>query len=90
MFGVGWQEMLVIFGILALLFGPRQLPKMAESLGKTLHIIRRDAREFQKEIDEGKDEIAKASKDFQSMKDATNDIKKAAQSAASVKEKISR
>lgn len=45
MFGVGSQELMVIFIIVLILFGGQKLPEVARSLGKSL-------REFKKGMDE--------------------------------------
>ena len=85
MFGLGWQELLVIFGVIGLIFGPRQLPKMAESLGKTMRIVRKDARDFQKEMDEDKSLIEDAKNDFAGLQKEAETIKNTVKAAASVK-----
>lgn len=50
MFGkIGTQELLVIFAIVLVIFGPKQLPKLGKTFGKTI-------KNFKDGIDEGKDE----------------------------------
>ena len=51
MFGLGFQEILVILAILFLLFGVKKLPEIGEGLGKTVKEIRkiRDERRGEKE-----------------------------------------
>ena len=51
MFGLGFQEILVILVILFLLFGVKKLPEIGEGLGKTVKEIRkiRDERRADKE-----------------------------------------
>ena len=39
-FGLGMPEMLLIVGAILLLFGPKQLPKLAKSLGKSAKALR--------------------------------------------------
>jgi sec-independent protein translocase protein TatA len=53
---IGWTEFLVILAFALIFFGPRRLPGIAQSLGKSL-------REFQKALNEVKSEMARASKD---------------------------
>lgn len=49
MFGLGYQELLVILVIVLILFGANRLPELARSLGSSM-------KEFKKGIDEGKRE----------------------------------
>lgn len=44
MFGIGWQEILVILILALLLFGAKRLPEIAKSLGKSVQ-------EFKKGMD---------------------------------------
>ncbi len=36
MFGLGWPEVLVILFVLVLIFGPKKIPEIGSSLGKTI------------------------------------------------------
>jgi sec-independent protein translocase protein TatA len=51
MFGLGMSELLVIMLVVLLLFGAKNLPEMAKSLGKSM-------REFRKAANEIKDSVA--------------------------------
>jgi TatA/E family protein of Tat protein translocase len=61
MFGIGMPELLVILGLALLLIGPKKLPQLAKSLGKTMGELRKatdDLKEtISEEIDPIKDEI---------------------------------
>lgn len=46
MFGLGGTEVLVIFGLALLLFGPKKLPEIGRTLGKTLAEFRRATMDF--------------------------------------------
>ena len=37
---IGWGELIVIFGIVLLLFGPKRLPDLAQSLGKAIRLFK--------------------------------------------------
>ena len=41
MFDIGWSEMLLIGGVILLVFGPKDLPKIARNLGRALNEIKR-------------------------------------------------
>jgi len=56
MFGLGYQELLVILVIVLVLFGAKRLPELARSLGSSL-------KEFKQGINEAKDTTAATSKD---------------------------
>lgn len=42
---IGWGELLVIAGIVLLLFGPKRLPDLAQSLGKSIRLFKQGLRE---------------------------------------------
>ena len=50
MFGLGWQEMLVILLVVLLLFGAKRLPEIAKGLGKGIREFKGAVKETQKEI----------------------------------------
>lgn len=55
--GFGSMEIFIIFVIALVVFGPQKLPEMGRSLGKAI-------REFKSAGDEIKDEITKATDEF--------------------------
>ena len=40
MFGLGWQELLIILGIALVIFGPSKLPELGKSMGKAISSFR--------------------------------------------------
>lgn len=50
---IGWAEFIIILAFALIFFGPRRLPGIAQSIGRSL-------REFQKALNEVKSEIARA------------------------------
>ena len=56
MFGLGYQELLIILVIVLILFGANRLPELARSLGSSM-------KEFKKGVNEGKDEAARKDED---------------------------
>jgi sec-independent protein translocase protein TatA len=56
MFGLGYQELLLVLVIILILFGANRLPELARSLGSSV-------KEFKKGVNtEGKDETTAAAK----------------------------
>lgn len=43
--GLGWQELLIIFGILVLLFGATRLPSLARSMGQSIRGFKKGLQE---------------------------------------------
>ena len=59
MFGIGFQELLVIFLIVLLVFGAKRLPEIGRSLGKTMAEFRKGMKEAEKEIKKDDESAAK-------------------------------
>ena len=61
MFGIGMPELLVILGLALILIGPKKLPDLAKSLGKTMGELRKATDDLKETISEEitpiKDEI---------------------------------
>lgn len=50
MFGLGTQEILIIFLIVLLLFGAKKLPELARGIGKSMGEFRKARDDFEREI----------------------------------------
>jgi TatA/E family protein of Tat protein translocase len=48
---LGWSELLIIFFIILIIFGPRKLPEVAEAFGKSIQKFKKASREVRDEID---------------------------------------
>ncbi len=53
---IGFTEILLILLIIIILFGPKKIPELAQSLGKGI-------REFKKAIEDAKDNVIEEKKD---------------------------
>ena len=52
MFGIGFQEMLIILVVVLIFFGPKRLPDLAKSLGKGIAEFKKASEDIRKGIDE--------------------------------------
>ena len=80
MFEIGWTEMLVIAVVMIVVVGPKDLPKMLRTFGKTTAKLRSMAGDFQKQFNEALkeaelDEVKKSVDSLKSLNPAT-EIKK--------------
>lgn len=81
MFEIGWVELLVIAVVLIVVVGPKDLPGMLRTFGRTTSQMRRMAGDFRRQFDEALkeaelDEVRKAAGDLKAM-NPTSDIRKA-------------
>ena len=50
MFGLGYQELLIILVIVLILFGAQRLPDLARSLGSSVKEFKKGANEFKDDV----------------------------------------
>ncbi|MEO0081649.1 MAG: twin-arginine translocase TatA/TatE family subunit [candidate division WOR-3 bacterium] len=51
MFGLGWQEILLIVLVILLLFGARRIPEVMRSIGKGVRELKRGMKEIDSDED---------------------------------------
>lgn len=70
MFDLGMQELIVIFAIALLVFGPKRLPELGRTIGKGMRELKSALRGVQESIEEASTDITKEIKDTEkSIKD---------------------
>ncbi len=55
---LGWSELLIIFFIVLIIFGPRKLPEVAEAMGKSIQKFKKASKDVRQEIESGPDDDA--------------------------------
>jgi len=50
---IGWSELLIVFFIILIVFGPRKLPEVAEAFGKSIQKFKKASREVKDEVQLG-------------------------------------
>lgn len=55
-FGLGSQEMILIFVVMLLLFGAKKLPELARGMGKSMGEFKKARDEFEREIHKSSEE----------------------------------
>src|SRR5436190_2543354 len=80
MFDIGWTEMLVIAVVMIVVVGPKDLPRMLRTFGKTTAKLRAMAGDFQKQFNEALkeaelDDVKKSVDELRNLNPA-NEIRK--------------
>ena len=55
---LGWQELLLLFFLAILFFGPKRLPEVAEAIGKSIRRFKKATREIKDEIESDSGDIS--------------------------------
>ncbi len=80
MFGsLGVPEIILIFVVALILFGPRQMPQIGKSLGKALGEFRRASNDFKRTIE---DEVAAS--DLKEVKSSLEEVREVGRDIASM------
>ena len=59
MFGIGHQELIVFLVIVLIIFGPKNLPKLAKSVGRAMRDFKTSLSGVDQELEETMDEVKK-------------------------------
>jgi len=63
-FGVGFPEIAVIAGLALVIFGPKRLPEIGRTIGKTLKGLQSASKEFEREINKAMTEEESANENI--------------------------
>ena len=67
MFGLGLPELMVIFVIALIVFGPKKLPELGKSIGRAMAEFKKASEEFKETIQEEMKEVEKSA-DLEELK----------------------
>ena len=70
-FGVGLPEMAVIAGVALVIFGPKRIPELGRTLGKTLKGLQQASSEFESEMQKAMNEPTSSIQENKSGKETT-------------------
>jgi TatA/E family protein of Tat protein translocase len=80
---MGMPEMMMIFVVALILFGPRQMPQIGKSIGKALGEFRRASNEFKRTIE---DEVA--GEDLVELKKGLEEVRDVGKEITSIKDSV--
>ena len=69
MFGIGTSELLIIVGLALILLGPKKLPELARSIGKTMGDLRKTTDELKETIAEELEPLKEEMPDTEDLTD---------------------
>ncbi len=73
MFGVGTSELVIILIIAILILGPKEIPKVARTIGKGMRELQRAKDELKKNIEFEEETISQVKSDFREMINETEE-----------------
>ena len=71
MFDIGWTELLVVAVVLIIVVGPKDLPGMLRTFGRTMNQVRRTANDFKRQFNDALEEAEAET----GLKETTDQIK---------------
>jgi sec-independent protein translocase protein TatA len=74
MFGLGIPELILIFVIALIVFGPKKLPELGKSIGRAMAEFKKASEEFQESVREEMKEVEKTANVKEEMKKIEQDI----------------
>lgn len=74
MFGLGWQELLLIFFIALLVFGPKKLPEVGRSIGRAIAEFKKSSEEFKEQLEKAVEEEKTVPDDISKEKPAEGEV----------------
>lgn len=86
MFDIGFQELVLIFVVALLVFGPKRLPEIGKSLGRGIAEVKKAMNEMQATIREEEEKLKKEIPDIsKEIPDITSHIKPFSENAGNAK-----
>jgi Tat protein translocase TatB subunit len=76
MFGIGTGEILIILVIALLVLGPKELPKVARTIGKAMRELQRTKDEIRQSIDTEFEDSGEDSKPTEQRVEESKDVKR--------------
>ncbi len=89
MFGLGIPELLVIFVIALIVFGPKKLPDLGRSIGRAMAEFKKASEEFQESVRAEMREVEKTADVKEDLKQIEQQVGQLDQTAAGAKEEQS-
>ena len=84
MFNIGWSEMMVIAAVAIIVVGPKDLPRMLRTFGKTMGQVRRTANDFKRQFN---DALREAEREA-GLEETRKQLKAAVEPVTSVKKDL--